>query len=275
MDLAETTFSVPCLPAAERIPAVSIPLACQSSSTASSASVNGQPNGHESHLGGVNGSGHSAPNGSAVANGHGGIASASAVAAVPLNRTLVLDRCLKRIRSWRVPPNWSPLDWLEEARAISAAAACQAEIDFDSSRGVPIGAFIYQRALAGAFTRYRQEWAYARHCLPDRAAASALGQSEEEADPLPPRTECWVAFSVASLDPVLAGDALDGALGCLSAIERELLLLLFWSDQTESQIACSLGISQPAVNKRKHAIFRQLRLWFDSHDNAGERRRAA
>jgi hypothetical protein len=37
----------------------------------------------------------------------------------------------KRIRSWRVPPNWSRGDWFEELAAVGTAAAWQAVCEFD------------------------------------------------------------------------------------------------------------------------------------------------
>ncbi len=71
--------------------------------------------------------------------------------------------CWRRIRSWRVPPRWNRLDWWDEARAEAARAACAAALDYDPTLGVPRAAFLYQRILAGVWTRYRQEWAYGRH----------------------------------------------------------------------------------------------------------------
>ena len=75
----------------------------------------------------------------------------------------IWPRCWRRIHSWRVPPRWNPLDWWDEARAEAALAACAAALDFDPTLGVPRAAFLYQRILAGVWTRYRQEWAYGRH----------------------------------------------------------------------------------------------------------------
>src|ERR1043166_1604681 len=72
-----------------------------------------------------------------------------------------LRRAFRRIFSWRIPPNLSAHDWLDEVKAITAAACCQAELDYDFERGVPLSAFLYQRALTCAWTRYRQEWTYA------------------------------------------------------------------------------------------------------------------
>ena len=50
---------------------------------------------------------------------------------------MAVPRLLRQISSWRVPPNWSPRDWLEELSAELVAAASEAERDFDPTRGVP------------------------------------------------------------------------------------------------------------------------------------------
>ena len=67
----------------------------------------------------------------------------------------------KRIRSWRVPPNWSRDDWLEELAAVATAAAWQALCDFDPDRGVPLAGFGYCRMISRCLARYRKEWRYA------------------------------------------------------------------------------------------------------------------
>ena len=50
---------------------------------------------------------------------------------------------VKRIRSWRVPPNWSRSDWFEELTAVGTAAAWQAVREFDPERGIPLAGFGY------------------------------------------------------------------------------------------------------------------------------------
>src|SRR5439155_10929410 len=70
---------------------------------------------------------------------------------------------LKRIRSWRVPPNWSRCEWLEELTAVGTAAAWQAVCDFDPKRGVPLAGFGYCRMISRCLARYRKEWRYALH----------------------------------------------------------------------------------------------------------------
>src|SRR5215467_12312414 len=70
---------------------------------------------------------------------------------------------LRRIRSWRVPPNWSRHDWMEELKAVGTAAACQAVYEFDPARGIPLAGFGYCRMISRCLARYRKEWTYARH----------------------------------------------------------------------------------------------------------------
>src|SRR5213080_2181247 len=71
----------------------------------------------------------------------------------------------KRIRSWRVPPNWSRCDWFDELAAVGTAAAWQAVCDFDPARGVPLAGFGYCRMITRCLSRYRKEWRYALHLV--------------------------------------------------------------------------------------------------------------
>jgi hypothetical protein len=85
-------------------------------------------------------------------------------------------RCWSRIRHWRVPPQWSPCDWCEEARAQGALAACEARRSFEPGRLVPLESYVYRRLVESVWTRYRQEWGFGRRCradaaLPERPAA--------------------------------------------------------------------------------------------------------
>src|SRR5262245_10510651 len=78
---------------------------------------------------------------------------------------LAMQSGLKRIRSWRVPPNWSQADWLEELAAVATAAAWQALCDFDPDRDVPLASFGYYRIMSRCLARYRKEWRYALHLV--------------------------------------------------------------------------------------------------------------
>src|SRR6266581_4482059 len=82
----------------------------------------------------------------------------------------------KRIRSWRVPPNWSQRDWFQELAAVGTAAAWQAVCEFDAARGVPLAGFGYCRTMTRCLARYRKEWRYALHLV-----ASESGKKETTA----------------------------------------------------------------------------------------------
>jgi len=154
-----------------------------------------------------------------------------------------LRRAFRRIFSWRIPPNWSAHDWFDEVKAITAAACCQAKFDYDFERGVPLSAFLYQRALTCARTRYRQEWAYALRFMQeggigcDEAAASRTGLPE-----------------VYSCD-----DSLQCALLELPFTDQWLIRQLFWNSMSEDKVARNLKITQQAVSKRKRKIICKLR----------------
>ena len=89
-------------------------------------------------------------------------------------------RCWMWIRTWSVPPRWSPREWCDQARALGEATACGALRDFNPHRLVPLDAFLYSRVVEAVWTRYRQEWAYGRRtrpgeAIPDRPAPERPG----------------------------------------------------------------------------------------------------
>src|SRR5262245_48017268 len=156
----------------------------------------------------------------------------------------VLRRVLRRILSWRIPPNWSAHDWFDEVKAITAAACCQAELEYDRKRGVPLSAFLYQRALTCVLTRYRQEWTYALRFM----------QTEDG-------TECdEVAEPRTSLPEICpSDDSLRYALLELPFADQWLVRQLFWDSASQDKVARNLKITQQAVSKRKRKIIRKLR----------------
>jgi DNA-directed RNA polymerase specialized sigma24 family protein len=153
-------------------------------------------------------------------------------------------QAFRRIFSWRIPPNWSAHDWLDEVKAITAAACCQAEFDFDFKHGVPLSAFLYRRALTCAWTRYRQEWAYALRFMQEDGA-------KRYDDVATPRT------SLPEVCP--PDDSLRCALLELPFTDQWLVRQLFWNGMTEDKVARNLKITQQAVSKRKKKIIRKLR----------------
>ena len=154
-----------------------------------------------------------------------------------------MRRAIRRILSWRIPPNWSAHDWFDEVKAITAAARCQAELDYDFERGVPLSAFLYQRALTCAWTRYRQEWAYALRFMQEN------GTGCDEGAPPP--------ASLPELFP--PDDSLQYALRELPFADQWLVRQLFWNSISEDNVARNLKITQQAVSKRKRKIIRKLR----------------
>jgi DNA-directed RNA polymerase specialized sigma24 family protein len=154
-----------------------------------------------------------------------------------------LRRAFRRIFSWQKPPNWSAHDWFDEVKAITAAACCQAELDYDLKRGVPLKAFLYQRALTCAWTRYRQEWAYALRFM-----------QKEDA------TGCDEAAEPRSLPEICPpDDLLRYALLQLPSADQWLVRRLFWDSVSQDKVARNLKITQQAVSKRKRKIIRKLR----------------
>jgi RNA polymerase sigma factor (sigma-70 family) len=145
----------------------------------------------------------------------------------------LLRSCNRRVRRWRVPPNWSRQDWFEEAEALALAALCQAIQEFDPSRGVPQEAFFLQRVIARVYSRYRREWAFARrHGLPgvefDRAGDSASQQFGSK----------------------LRSDRLHEALALLSVEDRQLLIRIYWEGLTQDEVARLDDVSQQTISKR-------------------------
>ena len=156
---------------------------------------------------------------------------------------------LKRTRSWRVPPNWSRDDWLEELAAVGTAAAWQAICEFDPERGVPLAAFGYCRIMTRCLARYRKEWRYALHLV---ASDSGEEGTTILKDPGPSGAK------VNGTDH-LSGD-LRGTVGALPAEERQLIEQLFWEKRTETEVANTMNINQSTINRRKRTILKSLRM---------------
>jgi len=164
-----------------------------------------------------------------------------------------IQRALGKARSWQPPGNWSRRDWLDEVQAITAAAGCVAEGDYDAGRGVPRNAFIYRRAIASVWTRYRQEWAY---CL------RSVSKPESEIRHAPLDAE------IENTDTRLLRN-LRKALDQLSLSEQWLIRQIFWQGATQGGLAGILRISQQAVSRRRERALKHLRrllgVTFRSH----------
>jgi DNA-directed RNA polymerase specialized sigma24 family protein len=154
-----------------------------------------------------------------------------------------IRRVFARARSWRTPPHWSRLDWLDEVRAIVHSAAVSAGLNYDEERAVPLRAHIYLRALAAAWTRYRQEWSYYLHCV-----VESSGGLERTATPF---------------NQTQQTDATDHflwhALNQLPEEDQLLIRRLFWDNADQRRVAATLHVSQQCVSRRKARVLRQLR----------------
>ncbi|MGA8655266.1 MAG: sigma-70 family RNA polymerase sigma factor [Chthoniobacterales bacterium] len=162
----------------------------------------------------------------------------------------LLLACIKRVRSWRVPPNWSRFDWFQEVEGVEAIAAWQAECDYDATSGIQFAAFIYQRIMARALARYRQEWTYALHFVPEDSDGDMAIRRD--------CVECAPAASPSNCGAVSAYEELRELVAALAEPDRELVALLFWEGNTEAQIARKLKINQSTVSRRKNAVFKRL-----------------
>ena len=157
----------------------------------------------------------------------------------------------KRVRSWRVPSNWSRGDWFEELTAVGTAAAWQAVCDFDPERGVPLAGFGYCRMMARCLARYRKEWRYALHLVEN--------ESHENETATFKNTSPAASFRAKADQTQCSDGDLRGAVGALPPEQRRLIEQLFWEDRTETEVADALGTNQSTINRRKRAILNGLR----------------
>jgi RNA polymerase sigma factor (sigma-70 family) len=171
-----------------------------------------------------------------------------------LNREEILASAVrsafKRIRAWRVPPNWSRSNWIEEFTAVATAAAWQTVAEFDPELGVPLAAFVYCRIITRCLARYRKEWRYALRLV--------ACDPYEQATTLKDRG--LAASSAAKAYRTDRSNDLRTAVAGLPPEQRRLIEQLFWEERTETEVAEALGINQSTINRRKQTILNGLRL---------------
>ena len=157
-----------------------------------------------------------------------------------LVRKNAVKRCLARVRHWKVPPNWSRHQWLEEAAAQAELAATieRPTVGEPSASRLRANA-IASRILNSVLKSYRQEWSFARHC--GQCVVREPARRDDTGDEVAPMLPC-----------------LPSALGQLCEPDRRLIQMMYWEHRTEAHIAADFGISQQAISKRKRRIFLQL-----------------
>jgi DNA-directed RNA polymerase specialized sigma24 family protein len=186
----------------------------------------------------------------------------SATACFPSGDSLesVIQSCRRRIRSWRIPPNWCRADWFEEVKALETIAAWQYGRVYDTSSGIKYETFVYQKVMAVVLTHYRREWRYALRFIPTDECASRRFSSNgvSNSDGFIERDDIMqCGSSVNNVRSSITG--LRAALKNLSKVQRQLIRNLYVYGYSEAEIGKSLEISQRAVNKRKHVILKLLR----------------
>jgi len=167
--------------------------------------------------------------------------------------TPILTVCLKRVRSWPVPRNWSSSDWFDEVKNVAAIAAWQAGFNRHTPKNGMFASFVSQRIMSSARTRYRQEYLFGL-----RFSGRLAGQ-DSNADEQNQLGETEPKSIEPAAEPVPAYDDLREALSKLSADHRTVLEQLFWFGKTETELAESIGISQRGVSKRKQAALKILK----------------
>jgi DNA-directed RNA polymerase specialized sigma24 family protein len=158
-------------------------------------------------------------------------------------------RAFARVRCWRIPPHWSTQDWLDEVRAILQSAAASARFDYDKERAVPLSAHIYIRAVAAAWTRYRQEWSYYLHYATESGAG---------VEPIA------LPFDRSHADETIRY-FLGQALRHLPVEDQLLIERLFWNGTRQDRLAMMLGVSQQEVSRRKVRVLQLLRQALNSY----------
>ena len=182
---------------------------------------------------------------------------------MPPDLIKVVQTCLRRVRHWQAPPRWSSREWIEEATAQGYASACEAWNTFDFTKGGDVAAFVQGRVMAGILSLYRREWAYARRVMSEERILLGFNtESSPAEEAIHPLREVGERRSrPRNFSPSLVWDNYDlqSYLADLAFEDQELLRQVFWERRSESEIARVLGISQPALNKRKQRVLRELR----------------
>ena len=160
-----------------------------------------------------------------------------------------IRRAFARVRYWRIPPHWSTQDWLDEVRAVRHSAAASAAFDYDKERAVPLRAHTYMRAVAAAWTRYRQEWSYYLHSATESAA---------EVEPI------TMPFDRSHANETIRY-FLGQALGHLPVEDQLLIEQLFWNGTRQGRLAVMLEVSQQEVSRRKVRVLQLLRQALHSY----------
>ena len=160
----------------------------------------------------------------------------------------IVAACVKRLRQWTKPVNWSSSDWEKELQQIAWLAALRAECRFDPKSNIAFEAFVYNHIRSGSRTCYRRE---KLHEMRFTSQPSEMNPDEDGRD------SHFLRFSTASEPDVF--DSLRNAIATLTEPQRRVIQAHFWEGYNETEIGRMLGVSQRTVNKHKRLAIELLR----------------
>lgn len=169
-----------------------------------------------------------------------------------------IEECLREVRRWRTPPNWTDADWWEEMKGTALLAGWAALCSYNPHCGIPIKQFIKTRVRAALLQRYREEWRFAGRCCcyPSSQQDEESGEVEamplEELAAISAEQAFWWKVEVRDL------------LARLPPKEHYLAERFFIDGATEREVADELRISQPTVSRWKQKVLQKLRQMLES-----------
>lgn len=161
----------------------------------------------------------------------------------------ILKVALRRVHSWRTPPNWTAKEWFKEISQVAHLALAQ-ESCASATRRCHADQ-LQRRIIAAALKHYRKEWRYALRFVSekkDELTANTNGRRSRETKLL--TDDKWRLEA-----------EMREAIRHLPTRGRWIINELFWKERTEAELGQALGISQPALNARKQATLERLRSY--------------
>ena len=145
---------------------------------------------------------------------------------------------LRRVARWQKPPHWDRCEWFDELEAEANLAMFAALCSYESSHGVPLTAFVYERVFHALCSLYRREWQHALHVY----SGNCLIEKGSFSEPCSLETE-----------------RLREAVQSLPERERAIIYQTFFGGNTEREIAEGLGVAASVVHRLKKRALQHLR----------------
>src|SRR4051812_10934352 len=100
----------------------------------------------------------------------------------------ILVVCLRRVRCWPVPRNWSSSDWFNEVKNVATIAAWQAGANGHTPKNVMFASFVSQRIMSSTRTRYRQEYLFGLRFSGRLAGQDSNSDEQNQLDETEPKS---------------------------------------------------------------------------------------